>query len=138
MKTSFIVRYQLKRGKQMKIVFAVLIVAALLVTESKSAPPREKRSLLSSFCQFSLSEQLIQTNISFSEIYTFTLSENGKALGIKRVSGEHLDLKEVTRCINRWEFFGFAPRSRVTVSFTWRHAVGWTEMKVISKDFIQT
>jgi hypothetical protein len=122
----------------MRSVFAALIFAALLLTASKSAPQRERKSLLSSFCQFSLSEQLIQTSISFSEVYTFTLDENGKARGIKRVSGDYVDLQEVTGCINRWEFSGFAPKSRVTVSFTWRHAVGWIEMKVISKDFTQT
>jgi len=80
----------------------------------------------------------MQRSISFSEVYTFTLDDNGKALGIKRVAGEYLDQQEVMACINRWEFSGFAPKSRTNVSFTWQHALGWTEMKIISKDFIQT
>lgn len=122
----------------MKTIFAALALAVLLVTLPTSYAMQERKSLLSSFCQFSVSEQLMQTSISFTEIYTFTLDQNGKALGVKRVSGQYLDQQEVTTCIRKWEFSGFAPTSRVTVSFTWKHAEGWTEMKVISKDFIQT
>jgi len=114
----------------------VLTLAGLLFSVPESEP--EGKSLLSSFCQFPVSEQMIQSSISFTEIYSFTLNEKGNALGIKRVSGDYLKLQEVVRCLSRWEFSGFAPRTRVTVSFTWKHGAGWTEMKVLSKDFVQT
>lgn len=96
-----------------------------------------QREVLLSFCQLSLSEELKQSNVSFTDGFTFKIDKNGKPIDIKRTLGKYVKEEQVKSCLDNWKFSGFAENSRVSVYFTWKHGVGWIQMRVISKDFAQ-
>jgi len=118
----------------MRIIAAVCCVIAFGITKNVEA---QKREVLSSFCQLSLSEELKQSNTSFTYGFTFKIDQNGKPFEIKRTLGKYVADEEVKSCLDNWKFSGFAENSRVSVYFAWKHGVGWIHMKIISKDFSQ-
>ena len=94
-----------------------------------------QKQVLSSFCQLSLSEDLKQSNLSFTDGFTFKLDKHGRPVGVKRTLGKYVKEEQVRSCLDNWKFSGFAENSRVSVYFSWKHGVGWTQMRITSKDF---
>lgn len=96
-----------------------------------------QRDVLSSFCQLTLSEDLKQSNLSFSEGFTFKIDKDGRPSVVERVLGKYINEEEVKSCLKNWKFSGFLENTRFSVYFTWKHGVGWTKMRIRSKDFSQ-
>lgn len=119
----------------MKIIVAVCFLIAFLSINAISV--NAQKEVLSSFCQLSLSEELKQSNISFTDGFTFKLDKNGKPFDIERTLGKYVEEEQVKSCLDSWKFSGFAENSRVSVYFSWKHGVGWTQMRITSKDFSQ-
>lgn len=119
----------------MKIIAVVccLIVCINIGAKSVSA----QKEVLSSFCRPSLSDELKQSNTSFTEGFRFKIDQNGKPFDIKRVSGKFVNEEQVRSCLENWKLSGFAENTRFSVYFAWKHGVGWVHMKILSKDFSQ-
>lgn len=119
----------------MKIIVGVCCLIAFLSINTKSV--NAQKEVLSSFCQLSLSEELMQSNISFTEGFTFKIDKNGKPIDIKRTLGKYVEEEQVKSCLDNWKFSGFVENSRFSVYFSWKHGVGWTQMRITNKDFSQ-
>lgn len=119
----------------MKIIAVVCCLIAFLSFNTKSV--NAQKEVLSSFCRLSLSEELKQSNISFTDGFTFRLDKDGKPIDVKRTLGKYVEEEQVKSCLDNWKFSGFAENSRVSVYFSWKHGVGWTQMRITSKDFSQ-
>ena len=109
---------------------------AVFLSFGTIAGSAQKDALLS-FCQLSLSERLKHANLSFTDGFVFKVDKNGKPVEIRRILGKWVDDQEVVSCVSKWQFSGFEEDSRVIVTFGWKHGVGWTGMRVVSKDFSQ-
>jgi hypothetical protein len=117
----------------MRIIALAFCLVAFFSINLKIVEAQKK--VLSSFCQLSLSDELMQSNISFMEGFSFKVDKNGKSIDVKRILGKYVDEEQVSNCLTKWQFSGFAENSRVSVYFSWKHGLGWTQMKIISKDF---
>ena len=119
----------------MKITLSVCCLCFCIVLNAKSV--NAQREVLSSFCQLSLPEEVKQSNICFTDGFAFKIDKNGKPVDIERVLGKYVKAEQIKSCLATWKFTGFAENSRVSVYFSWKHGTGWTQMKIISKDFSQ-
>lgn len=75
---------------------------------------------------------------TFTDIYYFELDEEGTPKDIEKKEVKFTKLQDVEECLIDWKLKGFARDSNFRVEFTWKHAIGWTQMRVINKDFSQT
>jgi hypothetical protein len=119
----------------MKIIVIVCCLVSFLNVGTKRADAQKE--VLSSFCHLSLSDDLKHSNTSFTDGFTFKIDQNGKPFDIKRVLGKYVDESEVKSCLENWKLSGFAENSRFSVYFSWKHGVGWTQMRISGKDFSQ-
>jgi hypothetical protein len=119
----------------MKIIIVACCLVAFLSVGAISADAQKE--VLSSFCRPSLSDELKQSNTSFTEGFRFKIDRNGKPFDIKRVSGKFVDEEQVKSCLENWKLSGFAENSLFSVFFAWKHGIGWIHMKILSKDFSQ-
>lgn len=115
-----------------------MLGASLFILSLNITAQSKKQEVLSSFCQPTIPDALFQSNVSFSEGYTFKIDANGKPIIIKKFMGSYLNDDEVISCISNWKFFGFAENTRFSAYFDWKHGVGWLRMRISSKDFLQT
>ena len=99
---------------------------------------KSKTKVLSSFCSLSISEGLMQANFTATDYYSFKIDKEGKPFDLKRIVWRFIDDEEVKTCLSEWKFTGFAENTRFTVSFTWQHMYGWTNMHLSTKNFSQT
>lgn len=119
----------------MKIIGGVCFLVVCLSFSVRSV--NAQKEALSSFCQLSLSDELKQSNISFTDGFTFRIDNNGTPLKLTRILGKYTDNAQVKSCLNNWRFSGFGENSRFSVYFSWKHGIGWTQMRITSKDFTQ-
>jgi hypothetical protein len=112
--------------------FFFLVVLIFLISNFCFA---QKKSANLSFCQMEMPEQLFQKNLSFNELFSFTIDGNGKPSKINKVIGEYLKNEDIEECLKIWKFTGFSKDTRAKVLFSWNHGFGWTQMQVSSKGF---
>ena len=119
----------------MKMIVLACCLFAFLSINAKRV--NAQKEVLSSFCRLALSEELKQSNVSFTDGFTFKLDKDGKPIDIKRTLGKYVEEEQVRTCLDNWKFSGFSENSRVSVYFSWKHGVGWTQMRITSRNFSQ-
>jgi hypothetical protein len=87
------------------------------------------------FCQFKIPKSIKSASASFYVTYTFLLDTDGKPQKINKVKNEYVDEKEVTACIENWQFQNLQRKKLITISFRWEHGVGWTSLSLIGLNF---
>ncbi len=122
----------------MKATILLLVFALLTLQISAQSNKSTKKEVLSSFCQLTVSDSFFQLNISFTEAYSFKVNDEGKPVDIKKLYAKYVKVDEVSDCLSSWKFSGFPKDTRFQVYFTWKHAIGWTQMKIRTKNFTQT
>ena len=90
------------------------------------------------FCQITLSDHTKQANITFTDIYIFDIDKSGSVINMRPSRAKYTDVLDVHTCLEKWRFSGFPDHTVFHVEFTWKHAVGWTQMRISGKDFSQT
>ena len=99
------------------------------------------KEVLSSFCRLTLAGDLKISNISFTGIYSFKIDEHGKVVSLKEFGTKYpnyIKFEEVERCLNNWTFYGFPEATVGHVEFSWVQGIGWTRMRISTKNFSQS
>ncbi len=110
--------------------FFVLSVQQVVVAQDRKA--------LISFCNLSVNEEVNQANTHFTNRYRFRITEEGKPTSISVANSKFVKLEDIEACLTDWKFVGFSKKNLFVLYLKWEHGVGWSEMKIISKDFSQT
>jgi len=118
----------------LRIVFAIHMAAMLVVVVGQTRRPSADLT----FCQFELSDNIKQPHIDFTEAYIFRIGPEGAPAKISRVLGNILNVDAVYRCMSNWRFRGLPKNSALTAYFRWENGMGWTQLRVVSKQFSQT
>lgn len=121
----------------MKVIFLLLGVGLLGGVASVSHSPSEAQRVEIAFCQFLLSDDLKQSNTSFTVSYSFRVDENGRPIDIKRVLGKDLFDDQAASCLSEWKFSGITSRSLLVAAFRWEHGIGWSDLTVTGTGFNQ-
>jgi hypothetical protein len=88
-------------------------------------------SELIELCDFKVPTSIAGANASFNVVYSVKVGPNGKAVSINKVVNKYLDDQLFIDCISKWVFQKNS--KEVTVTFSWKHGIGWTKMSVSSK-----
>lgn len=97
------------------------------------ASPKTKAKDVVTPCQISVSPEAKEAN--FVALYSFDV-EAGKPVNILRVKNDFLPDDDFVACISRWKLPSV--RGKAQAEFSYKHAVGWTEITVSGKDFRKT
>lgn len=98
-----------------------------------------QKEVLFSFCKFTLTNSQVQSNLSFTQMYTYKLSKDGKPVNLHRLGKDiYVSDESAAACFANWKFSGFSEGDRIVVFFRWEHGIGWTRMGISSKDFSQS
>lgn len=98
----------------------------------------QQKNIELSFCKLSLSEDVKQSNITFTNRYYFKIDGKGIPLKISRISGfKFINDREIENCISAWKFENFAKNSYFIIEFIWEHGVGWHPMKIRGKNYFK-
>jgi hypothetical protein len=119
----------------MRIIFLLFFSSSLIT--SASVPETPKRQILSSFCQPSLSEDLKQSSLSFTDIYSFKIDESGSPIEIKSFRAGYTNVEEIKDCLKEWKLKGFITGAIFHVELSWKHGVGWMRMRISTNNFSQ-
>ena len=111
-----------------------IVIASLLQGEPASKP---QKTVLSSFCQASIADEIKQANVTFTEIYPFNISKTGAPSDVRAVKVRFTRLEEIAACLKEWRFKGFDEGSICHVEFSWKHGIGWVQMRISGKNFSQ-
>jgi hypothetical protein len=125
----------IEKGVNMKNTFSIFCI--LLLIQIASGFHYDDKIALTSFCKPALSDQQKQANLSFTDIYSFRLDESGAPTSIKPYQAKYTKIDDFKACVKDWKFSGFPQEALLHVELTWKHAVGWTRMRISSKDFSQ-
>lgn len=97
----------------------------------------DNRQVISAFCDIPISDHLKQANTTFTDVYTFKVDKSGKAVQLRGSRAEFTKLEDIEACLSLWKLNGFANETVFHVEFSWKHGIGWTQMRISSKDFSQ-
>ncbi len=120
----------------MRIFIICCIGFSYFVVMNKSTETH-KRKILSSFCQLSLSDEMKQSYLSFTDTYSFKIDDNGIPVEIRKAQAKYTNEEEVKACLEEWKLKGFASGATFHVEFSWKHGIGWVQMRISSKNFSQ-
>ena len=110
-----------------------LILTLILtpLTASGPTPPSQGSPHVDvTFCNFPLSSGLKQANASFYVSYSFTIDETGKPTGITKIRNDYVEPKEISTCLEKWEFRGVQQGATIVAIFQWKHAQGWVDLSI--------
>jgi len=90
-------------------------------------------------CDLPFDESLKKANFSFTFSAYFSLDKNGVPYNIKVLRSNHkiIDPLQVKKCVKRWKIKGFPLKTKVSVSWHWRHGIGWMPLKISAPGFEQ-
>lgn len=115
----------------------VLIVVFSVGFISSKCLAQDKKALVS-LCRLPVESEVNETNTNFTDSYKFRISKDGKPIKVESFQSRFTDVRDVISCLSDWKFTGFSEKSFFFVYFKWEHGVGWSEMRVFSKNFSQT
>lgn len=115
----------------------VCLLAIVLIGSASAAFAQQE--VLSSFCQFQLTEMQRQANFTFTQGYRIKIDKEGRVNEVKRVLGkeEWVAIDKAKACFAKWKFTGFDEGRAFVVFFSWKHGVGWTGMNISGGGFSQ-
>jgi len=111
-----------------------IVIASLLQGEPVIKP---QKTILSSFCQVSVADEIKQANMTFTETYSLSISKTGAPSGVRAVKVRFTRLEEIVDCLKEWRFKGFDEGSTCHAEFSWKHGIGWAQMRISCKNFSQ-
>lgn len=112
----------------------ILISGFLLIVfpEFVFAGITKERELEVDVCDFGVPKEIAQANASFLVVFTVQVGEHGRALKVEKVKNDFLADKPFVSCIRDWTLP--ASRQPLVVTFSWKHAEGWTEIAISGDD----
>jgi hypothetical protein len=119
----------------MPIVLSLFIVIASLLQAGPANKPQ--KTVLSSFCQAGVADEVKQANMTFTETYSLSISKTGAPSDVRAVKARFTRLEEVVDCLKEWRFKGFDEGSTCHVELGWKHGIGWAQMRISCKNFSQ-
>jgi|SRR5215510_8232328 len=119
----------------MYIILNLFIVIASLPQGEPAI--KQQKVVLSSFCQVSIADEIKQANMTFTEIYSFKISKTGAPSDVSAVKVRFTRLEDIVDCLKEWRFKGFDEGSICHVEFSWKHGIGWVQMRISSKNYSQ-
>lgn len=98
-----------------------------------------QQEVLSSFCQFQLTENQRQANRTFTQGFRVSINKDGRVNEVKRILGkeEWVATDRAEDCFAQWKFRGFDEGRTFVVYFSWEHGVGWTQMIISGGGYSQ-
>lgn len=108
------------------VVLSLLVVPGLLLAA-------EKQQRRIHVCDFGVPAAVRQANASFTVIYRLSIGEDGHPRRIERLKNDFLQDGPFTSCFQSW----ILPvgEENVTVTLSWRHGSGWTDMNISGARF---
>jgi hypothetical protein len=119
----------------MRLILATLVIAFAVSIKVAQTKEDDQPFVAASFCDLMPSEDLMQANTSFGEVFRVDLDDSRKPLPSKRISGHYIELAVFDKCVQSWTFRNFPAGSRINVALYWKHGEGWTPMYIWSKGF---
>ncbi|HEY8559488.1 MAG TPA: hypothetical protein VIL74_03720 [Pyrinomonadaceae bacterium] len=121
----------------MKIVFSILILMLFTILNIYG----QKKATEITFCQFPLSQNLKEGNVSFTLRYRFKVGEGGKPVqlvDLSKLPASYVSKEQAEKCISNWRFPDLTPDLSLVAFFRWEHGKGWTKLSIIGKEVNQT
>jgi len=89
------------------------------------------------FCQLTIDEVYKIGNFTSSIIYTFKLDEEGHPIEICDLKDTFVGKQKVVECLNNWRITGIKDggKEKITMIYTWKHAVGWYQLTIVGSSF---
>ena len=116
-----------------KIIICLLLFSTVSVNNSTT-----DKEILSSFCNLQIEDNVKHGNNTFTEFYYFEIDEEGKPKNVRERKAKFTHVQEVRDCLTKWKLNGFSQDSIFRVEFSWEHGLGWTQMRIINKEYSQT
>ena len=88
-------------------------------------------------CNFPLPANLVEGHADFKVGFSFVVNKSGRPEKLSRTLGNQVDVELATQCISKWRFSHRWVNTRLTAYFRWEHGLGWTEIIVVAKHFVQ-
>lgn len=93
----------------------------------------EKQQRRIQICDFGVPAAVRQANASFTVIYRLSIGVAGHPRRIERIKNDFLQDEPFTSCFESWTLpMG---EENVTVTLSWRHGRGWTDMNISGAKF---
>jgi len=100
----------------------------ILVLPNLALPETRPGDLEIEFCDFKVPPDIAQANASFPAAFLVQVGDDGRPVKVDKITNDFLSDEPFISCIKNWRL----PRGtqRVAVTFTWKHADGWTEVAI--------
>jgi hypothetical protein len=117
--------------------FAFIFLVSLWMSIAVMDVSGQRKEILSSICPLSVPSDILQNNVSFVNSYKFKINENDEIVEVKPLYEKFDALDQVVSCLKKWKISGFSNGQTFSVYFSFEHSVGWTKVRVKTKNFLQ-
>jgi hypothetical protein len=108
------------------LIYCFLLMMSL--SQFLCAGTRNAEKLEVDVCDISVPKEIAQANASFVVVFAVQVDEDGRLIKVDKATNDFLSDVPFVSCMTHW----ILPRNSraLAVTFTWKHALGWTEIAI--------